>query len=98
MRISVYLKQQDHLTEYPPHATSRNVAFAVVAMGLARVIGQNAIQLSSLAEWRDIKNKIRALRNDSGVYSGLLPPLDFYMPWTDLPYWLHRLYQRKRVA
>lgn len=100
MRISVYLKEQDYLVTQAAHRTSRSVAYLVIAMGMARVVGQNAIQLSTEATWRELKNKMRgtdAQITESGEIWALLPPLDFYMPWTDLPLWLLKIYDSHKA-
>jgi hypothetical protein len=91
MRISVYLKQQDPLVDSTPHETSRRMAAWLVGSCICRPVGQNAIQICSDQSWQDIKN---LLRHTPDVETGLLPPLDWYYPWTDLPQWLLRCYRR----
>jgi len=56
MRISVFLPHQE-LTEQPAHETSRKIAKQV--MQYARIVGQNAIQLTTSDSWRTIKQRLR---------------------------------------
>jgi hypothetical protein len=87
VRISVYLKTQDHLSESPRHEASRQLAALIVSASLARLVGQNAIQLQTVAEWREIKQQFRATSRRAEIPQ-LLPPLPFYGPFVDLPRWL----------
>jgi hypothetical protein len=99
MPISVYLKQQDPLQDCAPHETSRRTAVKLLALSVARPVGQNAIQLIPEISWKEAKNLIRygsvtVQEVEAGTAWSLLPPRDWYYPWTDLPLWMIRGYGR----
>jgi hypothetical protein len=55
MDFQVFLKSQDHRTDTPLHRGTRTVVKIVLAAGLARLIGQNAIKLTTSADWKQVK-------------------------------------------
>lgn len=59
MEFSVFQRQQDHLTEPSCHQGTRTVINLVLAAGLAQKIGQNAIKLTTEAEWKEVKRCAR---------------------------------------
>lgn len=60
MEFSVFRREQDHLTESPCHpGQTRTVVMLVLAAGLAERIGQNAIKLTTEAEWKEAKRCAR---------------------------------------
>ena len=59
MAISVYSQQQD-LSEAPAHEVTRRLSILLLKAGLARRIGQNAIQLTTEMPWAEIKKLARA--------------------------------------
>jgi len=98
VRISVYLKQQDPLQDCAPHETSRTTAVKLLALSVARPVGQNAIQLCGEITWKEAKNLLRygsvtIQEVEAGMVWSLLPPRDWYYPWTDLPQWMLRAYR-----
>ena len=97
MRISVYLKQHDPLQDIAPHETSRNTAAKLLALSVARPVGQNAIQLLRDMTWKEAKRLVRGQLIQPDTWN-LLPPLDWYYPWTDLPRWLIQAYARHELA
>ena len=97
MRISVYLKQQDPLQDCAPHETSRRSAAQLLALSVAHPVGQNAIQLTRAISWKEAKSLIRGRLIEPDTWN-LLPPLDWYYPWTDLPQWLIRTYAQHRLV
>lgn len=97
MRISVYLKPQDHLQDCAPHETSRTIAASLLALSVARPVGQNAIQLTRDMTWKEAKRLLKWCPMETES-SNLLPPLDWYFPWTDLPLWLIRTYAQHKLA
>jgi hypothetical protein len=96
MRISVYLKQDELPLASAPHETSKRIALRLLSLSVARPIGKNAIQLTENITWREAKNLVR--RRPIEMEMGLLPPLDWYFPWTDLPLWLIQVYRQHRMA
>ncbi len=103
MRISVYLKQHDPLQDCAPHETSRNTASKLLALSVARLVGQNAIQLLTEITWKEAKDLVRPRLIKPGRLIepdtwNLLPPLDWYYPWTDLPLWMIRAYAQHELA
>jgi hypothetical protein len=97
MRISVYLKEHDPLQDRAPHETSRYTAAQLLALSVARPVGQNAIQLTRSISWKEAKTLCRGRILGSGAWN-LLPPLDWYYPWTDLPQWLIRIYRQHEAT
>jgi hypothetical protein len=97
MRISVYLKQHDPLQDVAPHETSRRIAVKLLALSVARPVGQNSIQLLREISWKEAKNLLRGRIIGSGTWN-LLPPLEWYGPWTNLPRWLIDLYGKHEFA
>jgi len=104
MRISVYLKQQDHLVDSAQHKVTRTFAALLLARSIARPVGQNAVQLTTDGSWKEVKNRLKGVRvsEDGGRLTetalGLLPPLDWYYPWVSLPEWLLECYRSHEVA
>lgn len=98
MRISVYLKGQDPLHDETPHTASRDMAAGMVACCLVRPVGQNAVQIVNGMSWKELKSYFRGERVDATMTPHLLPPLDWYMPWTDLPEWLIRCYRHHELV
>lgn len=61
MSISVYSQQQDlHALPSPEHSTTRRLSIQILKAGMARPIGQNAIQLTTALPWAEIKRLARA--------------------------------------
>jgi hypothetical protein len=63
MSISVYSQQQDlHALPFPPseHSTTRRLSIQILKAGMARPVGQNAIQLTTALRWAEIKKLARA--------------------------------------
>jgi hypothetical protein len=63
MSISVYSQQQDlHALPFPEseHTTTRRLSIQILKAGMARPVGQNAIQLTTALPWADIKRLARA--------------------------------------
>jgi len=61
--ISVYSQQQDLSTDPRPkaeHETTRRLAIHIFKAGMARPVGQNAIQLTTALPWPEIKKLARA--------------------------------------
>lgn len=60
MQFSVYLKSQNafHIGSVAPHSCSRKLADALVLRGIARKVGQNAIQLLRDITWQQAKQLI----------------------------------------
>jgi hypothetical protein len=97
MRISVYLKEQDPLQDSASHKSSRGTALCLIAIGVARRVGQNAVQLTRDMTWKEAKNLLRGTTIQPDTWN-LLPPLDWYYPWTDLPLWMIRAYAQHELA
>jgi hypothetical protein len=57
--ISVYSQQQD-LTTFPAHEVTRRLSILLLKAGLARQVGQAAIQLTSDLAWSQLKKLARA--------------------------------------
>lgn len=62
MDISVFLLSQDHTVDEAPHRGTRTVIKLALAVGLVRPIGQNAVQLTTDAPWKEVKAAARAQR------------------------------------
>lgn len=60
MDISVFLLSQDHTVDEAPHRGTRTVIKLALAQGLVRPIGQNAVQLTTDAPWKEVKFAARA--------------------------------------
>lgn len=63
MSISVYSQQQDlnvAIRPAPEHEATRRLSMLILKAGLARRIGQNAIQLTTALSWSEIKRMARA--------------------------------------
>lgn len=83
MRISVYLKAQDHLAEVPRHECSRDIAFLVICAQFAHRIGQNAIQLTTIDPWKVVKDAV--LRRSGWYIPENLPPVEVPGVWFEEP-------------
>lgn len=61
MEFSVFLSNQDHITDNPLHRGTRTVVALVLAAGYAARIGQNAIKLTTPEDWtwKDVKLRAR---------------------------------------
>ena len=62
MSISVYSQQQDLnvvLKPTPEHDVTRRLSIRLLKTGMARRVGQNAVQLTSSLPWRQIKRLAR---------------------------------------
>lgn len=55
MDFQVFLQTQNHLTEAAPHRGTRTVVKMALAAGLLRLVGQNAAQLTTSAQWKSVK-------------------------------------------
>jgi hypothetical protein len=60
MDFSVFRKGQNYTQERAPHRGTRTVVRLVVAAGLAVRVGQNAIQLTTEAPWKEVEFCARA--------------------------------------
>jgi len=47
--------------------------------------------------WKEAKNLLRGTTIQPDTWN-LLPPLDWYYPWTDLPLWMIRAYAQHELA
>lgn len=59
MRISVYLKGEDHSAGPAKHECSRETAALVLCAVLASRVGQNAIKLTTSDPWQVVKAIVR---------------------------------------
>jgi hypothetical protein len=92
MQFYVYLKAQS-LSEEAPHRSPRALASMAVTRNMARIVGQNAIQLTRDMSWKEVKRILRGGcdPDDSGR---LNPPTYHTLPYTyPLPLDLLRSYQ-----
>lgn len=81
MRISVYSQQQDLQNiplPAPEHESTRRLSILVLKAGLARRVGQNAVQLTTSLPWPEIKKLARA-------HVDPLLQLYAYLPIRDYP-------------
>lgn len=88
MQFSVHLKEEST----PKHKCSRTLANHAVNLGLARKIGQNAIQLIRAHSWKDAKTEIN--RTLTGTH--ILNSPGYHTPAYTYPlsYEFLRTYQR----
>jgi hypothetical protein len=93
MRIAVYLKAQNSLTELASHEASRTLASRVLLI-CARAVRQGAIQLTTDESWQEVKARVKpqpvsssigpvySSSYDSLADSGVLRPFDYdLIPW-----------------
>lgn len=95
MQFSVYLLQQDafNIGTVPPHSCSRKNADWFVLRGIARRVGQNAIQLVRDISWKQAKELLPKKANPDDF--GILNQEGYHtVPYTyPLPYEILRHYR-----
>lgn len=74
MRISVYLKGQDHILEPARHECSRETAGLVLCAVLAFRCGQNAIKLNTEDSWQAVKCAVRRRGGSRHYVPVKMPP------------------------
>jgi hypothetical protein len=92
MQFSAYLSGP--LPEVAPHKLSRTLAMAALRCGLARKIGQNAVQIVNGMSIRQVKDYLRGTGTGPAQIERINPPGYHCLPYTfPLPYDLLRHYQ-----
>lgn len=65
MRVSVYLRTQNHVTEPAKHQCSRVLARLITFAALAVPVGHSGLQLATDEDWKSIKDRFRAIPLES---------------------------------
>ncbi len=79
MDFCVFLHEQDHNLESAKHRGTRTVVALVIAAGLARRVGQNAVKLNVSDSWKEVKRSAREgrrLRTRFVYIPEKMPPRD----------------------
>jgi len=87
------LRCDQDLTSRPARQVKKTVAKHLVTHALAFWVVKN--KLLQLIAQREFVNRFISSQQPRLIFSAppaLLPPLDFYLPFSDLPLWLIALY------